>query len=158
MLHCLGNTGFIKNKKKAMRLFMAENSSRSYHADYLKMGVFSRKYHCVLALFLFSSPGIWCWALLRVQRKRLIWPSCFWSGLLSFSLCISPTDFLAGILLLVFEKNISIAAFILPWAISQTWILGFSGFFFLLDLIIYMHLAWINAHFCFPCLDTTLCI
>lgn len=29
---------------------MAENSSRSYHADYLKIELFSKKYHCVLAL------------------------------------------------------------------------------------------------------------
>lgn len=54
VLHYLGNTGFIKNLKKAVRLFMAENSSRSYHVDYLKIGVFSRKYHCVLALFFYS--------------------------------------------------------------------------------------------------------
>lgn len=53
MLHCLGNTGFIlKKKKKAIRLIMAENSSRSYHADYLKLGLFSKNYHCVLALFI----------------------------------------------------------------------------------------------------------
>lgn len=36
---------------------MAENSSRGYHADYLKSGLFSKKYHYVLALFFILFSG-----------------------------------------------------------------------------------------------------